>query len=70
MFVAVCVRTETHVRAQRNPVRSWSSLVTHVFALSKSLCGKESADLQRVLSKTEGFNKSFKTGASAGDQAL
>lgn len=47
LFVTVCVHAETRVHAQRKPVRSWMCLVTHIFALSKSLGGKESAELQR-----------------------
>lgn len=45
-------------------------LLWPMYLHTPGVCGKESADLQTVLNKTEGFNKSFKTGANAGDQAL
>lgn len=52
VFVTVCVHTETHVHAQRKLVSSWKCLVMLVFALSKSLGGKESAELQRGRGKS------------------
>lgn len=43
----LCVYTEAHLHGQRQPVSSWMYLVTHIFALSKSLGGKESSEVQR-----------------------